>query len=120
MNSELILAVSINLGYGAAIPTEIGVLFDNYPSITPQIQSIIDEINQVDTLLAAARGDSMATQIDTIKVDYQQHINYLLDEGTRMLVQLSKLTNLELKYNKYNPDSMTGSLSSVYSKVSYW
>lgn len=66
-----------------------------------QIQRLIDELDAIDLALAQARSDSMATKIDTIDIDFPQHIRHLMTEGARLVAELAHLVDIRVHRNKY-------------------
>ena len=86
-----------------------------------RINQIINELGVIDENLIGARTDSMATQLDTIGLDYKQHVNHQKSEGTRLLSELSNMAGIEVFYDKYSQKSMIKNNSkSSSTKYDYW
>lgn len=75
---------------------------------------ILEELVEIDNKLKAATQDSFATEVRNVKLNYAFHISHLKSTGTALLEELSNLTDVPLKKNKYFPQSLNRSY------VSYW
>lgn len=101
-----------------------GYLDADFFSITVlRIDAIVAELNSIDLLLVNTRTDSMATRLDTVEVDFVQHINHLNITGSSLLKELSNLVGVPIFYNKYTGTSSASNLennTSSNSFYSYW
>ena len=75
------------------------------PQSIERINQINNEITAIDLRLEEARSDSMAVKVDDLNVDYKQHVQHLLSEGSRLLKELSFIVDLPLVYNRYKNSS---------------
>lgn len=88
----------------------------------------MENINAVENALNSAVLDSMALQVGDLKVDYSAHISQLKNQGTILLIQLSKLTGLPIAFDKFQLSAGNtggnGGNGSVYGQSlviqSYW
>jgi hypothetical protein len=111
------------LGYGANLKkvtdSEVAVIRRHLENefadvLVDRALEILTELVDIDTKLKAATQDSYATEVRNVKLNYAFHINHLKSNATALLEELSNLTDVPLKKNKYFPKS----LSSSY--ISYW
>lgn len=76
-----------------------------FPEYTDDDKAVIDHIVNklvaIDTELEQNRKDSMALDVGGVKVDFNRNIAITKAEGTRLLRELSQLSDLPLKYDKY-------------------
>lgn len=113
------------LGYGIKPYSQTQVLSDwlnelgTRSDLVSQITTLIETLTEIDEQLNSARSDSMAIAVGELKLDYRQHISHLKSEGSRLLRQLSALTEVAIKFDKYRGISPSSSASSI-SAVSYW
>lgn len=65
------------------------------------IAGILDQLDLIDAQLNAARSDSQAVKVGELTVNYQNHVNHLLGEGSRTLAHLSNLVGVLARWDKY-------------------
>lgn len=88
-----------------------------------RIEALIAELDSVDLLLVNSRSDSMTTKLDSIELDFVQHVNHLNSTGSGLLKELSNLLGIPVFYNKYSGVSFVdnvGNNTSNSSFYSYW
>lgn len=88
-----------------------------------RIVALIVELDNVDLLLVNSRSDSMTTKLDSIELDFVQHVNHLNNTGSSLLKELSNLLGIPVFYNKYSGVSFvsnTGNGVTNNSFYSYW
>jgi hypothetical protein len=95
------------------------------PTLTPEraikAQAILDRLEVIDTQLEQAIGDSMATQIDTVHLDFASQVALLKAEGSRKLRELATISStryqpMSVQFDKYL-GSRKPSPNSVYSPL---
>ncbi len=67
-----------------------------------EVDRVILELTELDTLIAAALRDSMAIEVGDLKVNYDAHIAHLRGEASNKLRLLSVLTGLPLLFDRYS------------------
>lgn len=82
--------------------------------------NICTRLDEIDTQLKDAITDSMAVSVDTLGVNYPQHIGLLKAEGTRLLRQLSNMCKLPLMYDRYLGRSPKDVSVTPLAVKSYW
>jgi hypothetical protein len=83
--------------------------FTGVPIIIPEytaddieaLQEIIDKLIALDLELETNRADSMALDVGGVKVDFNRNIQITKSEGSRLLKELSYLSDIPVKYDKY-------------------
>lgn len=66
-----------------------------------EVTAILAKLVEVEALLTEARSSSMATELGTMKLNYPFHIAALKREASQLLVELSRVTGLQIFYDKY-------------------
>lgn len=113
--------ILITLGYGRTIPVDAMEKLDDIGYyLGDRIDSIMTAIEAIDTTLQAAPLDSMAVKIDKLEVSYSQHLTLLKQEGSRLIAELSRLTDIEITFDKYKGKSTQTRVNSRHNFVSYW
>jgi hypothetical protein len=116
--------ILILLGYGVSPSSQLQLLINHlsepFPDyIVQRVQTLVQDATEIDEQLNVARADSMALEIDTLKIDYMAHVRHLKSEGSRLLRQLEALVGIELNFDRYSGTSPRTNHSST-SVVSYW
>jgi hypothetical protein len=71
-------------------------LNETYPQDSvDRISSILGEIVTIDSLRQESRRDSMALQIEEVKVSFNQHLNYLRSERQSLISELCQIVDLK-------------------------
>jgi hypothetical protein len=71
-------------------------LNESYPQDSiDRISSILGEIVNIDSLRQDSRRDSMALQIEEVKVSFNQHLNYLRSERESLIRELCQIVDLK-------------------------
>ena len=65
------------------------------------LSRLLTKIERIDTQLESALGESMAVQVGDLTVNYAMHTKLLKLEGSRTLNEISSLTSIPIKRNKY-------------------
>ncbi len=84
------------------------------------IQKILDKLTAIDEELEANRKDSMATDVGGIKIDFHKNIQITKSEGTRLLKELERITDIPLMYDKYLGRTQSGLSSTPIVVRSYY
>lgn len=66
-----------------------------------ELQVIIDKLVAIDEELEQNRKDSMALDVGGVKVDFNRNIQITKHEGSRLLRELSQLSDIPIKFDKY-------------------
>ncbi|ANV88489.1 hypothetical protein [Picosynechococcus sp. PCC 7117] len=86
-------------------------------AIYDQVIKLIDQLEQIDLLLDEALDTSFVRESGRSKLSYGAHVRHLKSEGTRLLMELTHILDISIRYNKYNPSP---SVNRVSPTVSYW
>jgi hypothetical protein len=82
--------------------THAPIQFPDYSSDDLEaLQVIIDKLVAIDEELETNRKDSMALDVGGVKVDFNRNIQITRQEGTRLLKELSQLSDIPIRYDKY-------------------
>lgn len=84
------------------------------PTAATVAATILNELDGIDQQIIDARGDSMAREIDGIKVDFTAQLVELRAEGSRLLKQLARVSGLPLVYDRYTGRSIQVSVVPPY------
>lgn len=83
------------------------------PDFTPDsilyIEDLLSQIADVDALYSSALEDSMAEQVDTLKVNYGAHLALIGQRGTVLLKRLAAFSNVPLVFNQFSGTDLSPS-----------
>lgn len=108
------MAIALQLGYPI---TTLDPFLDL--ARATRASDLVAQLDAIDSALASARLDSMASEVGELKVDYQRHISLLKSEGSRLLKELANLCGMIVAYDRFQGETAT-LRSSPYSIQSYW
>jgi hypothetical protein len=73
--------------------------------VLARVEVILSRLDEIDLMLVEAIGTSFVTEAAGSKLDYGKHQQDVKSEGTRLLKELCHYLNIELRFNKYRPNS---------------
>lgn len=118
LSADLQAAIQVALGYGYLQPPHYELLAIQYQftqAAVDTMSALLQQIADIDAKLTAATEDSMAEKVDSLGLNYRQHVKHLKSEGSRLLRQLSNVTGLKIEYNKYTTPN-----TAVTAYTNYW
>lgn len=103
------MTIALTLGYPEGTPD---------PTLGPQsletTNRLLTELETIDQQIADARRDSMAEEIDGMKVNFSAHIAELKADGSRLLRQIANVSGMALKFDRYTGRYVRGSNTSPF------
>ena len=98
----------LTLGYSLVSIRNHAVI---YPAILSDedtlryVQNLLDKLDLLDSEIEIAIGDSMASKVADIEVNYSRYLNQARYRGSGMLSELSTFLSISIHYDRYSRES---------------